>query len=56
MLPTHDQRLRAIETVRQILMVAPGEVHMERPLVRKLGEVLELDPHAIMEIEQAVHA
>lgn len=43
MLPTTKERRLAIEAVRQVLMIAPGEVHTERPLVRRLAGVLGMN-------------
>jgi hypothetical protein len=43
MLPTPEIRQVAVEAVRQILMLAPEDIHLERPLVRKLAEVLEMN-------------
>jgi hypothetical protein len=43
MLPTMEERRIAIEAVRQILMLAPEDIRMDRPLVKRLSEVLEMD-------------
>jgi hypothetical protein len=56
MLPTHDERVKAIDVVRQILMLAPEDVRMERPAARRLAEVLEIEPREITEVPEAAQA
>ena len=43
MLPSAEQRCLAVDVVRQVLMLAPEEIHMGRPLVQKLSKVLDMD-------------
>lgn len=43
MLPTPQMRRTVVDAVQQILMVAPEEIQVEAPLLRKLSEVLGLD-------------
>jgi hypothetical protein len=47
MLPTPEIRHLAVEAVRQILMVAPDEIRVEAPLLKKLSQVLDLDLHEL---------
>jgi hypothetical protein len=54
LLPTHEDRLRVIEVVRQILMLAPEDVQLDRPLARKLGDVLQIDLQDVTETEEKV--
>ena len=49
LLPTQDQRCAAVEAVREILMLAPDDLHVERPLVQRLSDVLEMDVRAVIE-------
>lgn len=43
MLPTPEVRRIALDVVAKVLMLAPEDIHMERPLVRRLSEVLDMD-------------
>jgi hypothetical protein len=49
LLPTHEQRVKAIDAVRQILMLAPEDVKMDRPQAKKLAEVLQIDPQELVQ-------
>jgi hypothetical protein len=56
MLPTPEQRNIAVDAVRQILMLVPEDLRMERPLVQKLSEVLEMDLREMSELKGATSA
>lgn len=43
MLPTPEIRRAAVEAVRQVLMIAPEEIEVDRPQLKKLSSVLQLD-------------
>jgi hypothetical protein len=43
LLPTPQERRLAVNAVRQILMLAPRDIQLERPEVKKLSEALQLD-------------
>lgn len=53
MLPTPETRRMAVEAVRQILMIAPEEIRVEGPLMKKLSSVLELDLTELASAAQA---
>lgn len=41
-LPTLEQRRIAVDVVRQVLLIAPEDIRVDRPLCRKLSDVLEM--------------
>jgi hypothetical protein len=43
LLPSKESRLVALEAVRRILMLAPDEIIVKRPMAKKLLEVLDVD-------------
>jgi hypothetical protein len=49
MLPTHEQRVTVVEAAREILMLAPEDVCLDRPQTRKLTEVLGVDLSELVE-------
>ncbi|HSZ59496.1 MAG TPA: DUF3141 domain-containing protein [Tepidisphaeraceae bacterium] len=44
LLPRRESRLIALEVVRRILMIAPDEITIKRPMAKKLLEILKVDP------------
>lgn len=55
MLPSAEERRVAVDAVRQVLMLAPEEIHVDRPLAKKLSEVLEMDLRELCEATEGAH-
>lgn len=43
MLPTREERRLVVDAVRQILLLAPEDIRVDRPLAKKFSDVLEMD-------------
>ncbi|HKQ47922.1 MAG TPA: DUF3141 domain-containing protein [Phycisphaerae bacterium] len=43
MLPTREVRRLAVDVVRQILLLAPDDIRVDRPLAKKLSDVLDMN-------------
>ncbi len=51
MIPGIEQRRLAANVVRRILLLAPEDIRVDRPLSKKLSEVLEIDLRSLQETE-----